>query len=98
MVCLGGSYITPLPGYWRSDRYSDNFVKCAYKEACLGGYVVKGNPRNLDEYKKLEHLIPQNNVSLNGICSKEYKGLACSECQPGFAKFGSNLMVSYLIQ
>lgn len=37
MNCLGGSAISPNPGYWRSDKLSDNFVKCENYDACLGG-------------------------------------------------------------
>jgi len=35
-TCEGGSKIYPRPGYWRSSRYSENFLACYNEEACLG--------------------------------------------------------------
>lgn len=40
MVCMGGSFVFPKPGYWRSDYFSDNFVKCPNPDACLGGNLT----------------------------------------------------------
>jgi len=28
-------------------------------------------------------------ISLTGFCSEGYEGIACSNCVPGYAKFGS---------
>lgn len=36
--CLGGSNISPIPGYYRYDTNTDIVIKCSdHPEACLGG-------------------------------------------------------------
>ena len=35
--CYNGSYIVPLPGYWRSSNTSENFIECFRAASCLGG-------------------------------------------------------------
>ena len=34
--CFGGEDIGPVPGYWRSDKYSLAFLSCFNSAACLG--------------------------------------------------------------
>mmetsp|Transcript_19933 Transcript_19933/g.3252 ORF Transcript_19933/g.3252 Transcript_19933/m.3252 type:complete len:97 (+) Transcript_19933:269-559(+) len=34
--CLGGSRIFPRSSYWRSGKYSDNFIQCLRPESCIG--------------------------------------------------------------
>ena len=36
-MCMGGSNIYPLPGYWRDSNMTDNFISCFNYDACLGG-------------------------------------------------------------
>lgn len=36
-ICYGGSIVAPLPSYWRSTKYSENFIECPRTAACLGG-------------------------------------------------------------
>jgi len=35
-VCLGGTRIGPLPGYWRNNNMTDDFLTCQVPDACLG--------------------------------------------------------------
>jgi hypothetical protein len=35
-ICTGGSKIGPLPGYWRKNETTSNFIKCFNPSACLG--------------------------------------------------------------
>eukprot|EP01016_Furgasonia_blochmanni_P027692 TRINITY_DN2915_c0_g1_i4.p1 TRINITY_DN2915_c0_g1~~TRINITY_DN2915_c0_g1_i4.p1 ORF type:complete len:788 (+),score=114.56 TRINITY_DN2915_c0_g1_i4:64-2427(+) len=40
--CYGGQKIEPKAGYWRFDKFSDNFISCPNKDACLGGGYNQG--------------------------------------------------------
>lgn len=37
-LCLGGSKIAPLPGFWRYDEFTENIIECKNTESCAGGY------------------------------------------------------------
>lgn len=86
MTCLGGDIYFPVEGYWRISETSDNVVQCFNNEACL--YFI-----NLLTW----YLLPQRggqqdsgrDVSLTGFCGAGYHGIACGNCDPGYAKFGS---------
>ncbi|CDW72226.1 UNKNOWN [Stylonychia lemnae] len=43
-ICLGGSHIGPLPGYWRMNVNSSTFIKCRQEKACLGMIDPNNNP------------------------------------------------------
>ena len=34
-ICLGGTKIGPLPGYWRKSNMTDDFIACKKPETCL---------------------------------------------------------------
>ncbi|TNV87343.1 hypothetical protein FGO68_gene12842 [Halteria grandinella] len=41
--CNKGTQIYPLPGYWRSSIYSENFIECLNPDSCLGGIFPMNN-------------------------------------------------------
>lgn len=43
MYCLGGSKIGPEKGYFRLNQTSDIFLKCPFKDSCLGGVFEDGS-------------------------------------------------------
>ena len=35
-------------------------------------------------------------INPSGFCNEEYEGIACSQCVPGYAKFGSKKMFNLI--
>jgi hypothetical protein len=72
-VCLGGSDIGPLPGYWRKSIWTYEFLPCKIPSSCLG------------KSSALPFYAPGNAV---GLCDVEngYYGVLCSACLPGFKR------------
>mgnify|MGYP006950275311 CR=1 FL=1 len=72
-ICLGGSDIGPLPGFWRKSPDTYVFLPCKIPSACLG----KDKTLSMDE--------PGNAV---GLCNVEsgYHGVLCTACLPGFKR------------
>jgi hypothetical protein len=35
-ICYGGFKIVPKKGYWRLNEFSEYFIRCPYKDACIG--------------------------------------------------------------
>lgn len=64
--CYGGSNLTPKPGYWRLNYYSDNFLLCPNSHSCLGYHF-----KNASLY---------NPLMASGECEIGYKGVLCAEC------------------
>ena len=44
-ICNGGKDIGPLPGYWRKNNRTDNFIGCLYRPACIGMIPPENNPK-----------------------------------------------------
>ena len=44
-ICNGGKDIGPLPGYWRKNNRTDNFIGCLHRPACLGMIAPDFNPK-----------------------------------------------------
>ena len=44
-ICNGGKDIGPLPGYWRKNNKTDNFIGCLHRPACLGMIAPEFNPK-----------------------------------------------------
>jgi hypothetical protein len=40
-TCYGGSFVSPIPGYWRSSNVSENFIPCPNSPMCLGGNITQ---------------------------------------------------------
>ena len=75
-LCLGGSKIGPLPGYWRMNSSSDIVMACDYPDACLGN-----DPNHNHQYISLDP---------TGQCNVIYKGNMCKKCVDGYGKIDSS--------
>jgi hypothetical protein len=75
-ICLGGTNIGPIAGYWRSNNLTSNFIQCLYPPACLGMLPPDYNPiGNCD--KGYEGILCSE-CSSGFTRSREYQ---CSECR-----------------
>ena len=72
-VCLGGSDIGPIAGYWRKSIDTYFFIPCKMKSSCLG------------KDPKLDFTVPGNAVGLCAV-EKGYYGVLCTACMPGFKR------------
>ncbi|CDW74982.1 UNKNOWN [Stylonychia lemnae] len=73
-ICLGGSNIGPLPGFWRKSNQSKNFITCPNYAACLGMVPPQNNPIGscASGYQGILCSICEEGFSRDGesICSK----------------------------
>jgi len=76
--CWGGANIGPAPGYWRTNRDSDEFHQCTIKEACLGATSLE----NKDEHGECDSAAGYEGI-LCGSCAKDHILTAeytCTKC------------------
>ena len=72
--CYGGSNLTPKKGYWRFNKNSKIFFKCAISESCLGENRIE-NTKNI--------YLP---MLATGECKLGHCGITCQICQNGYGK------------
>ncbi len=70
--CFGGSFITPLPGFYRKSNISNNVVPCINSFACLG-YT---NSYSINE-----------SFLVHGLCEIGNEGVLCFYCSRNYGKY-----------
>ena len=70
--CFGGSFITPLPGFYRKSNISNNVVPCFNLFACLG----YNDSSRVDE-----------NILVHGLCEIGNDGVLCFYCSRNYGKY-----------
>ena len=75
--CIGGSFITPLRGYYRKSNISIDVVPCLNSFVCLGNEDIQ------DSANESNH---DNNI-IHGKCLKGNEGALCFYCKQGFGKY-----------
>lgn len=99
-ICLGGDRLMPLLGYWRSDKYSMNFLRCNNDDNCVPSnitfYYDLLSAKNNDEYMKLINELSRKEVYeiYTGVCTEGYEGPICDVCSEGYGKMGKTKCVS----
>lgn len=99
-ICLGGDKLMPLPGFWRSDKYSMNFIRCNDDDNCIPSNITFYNDlisaKNQDEYLKSISELNENGVYeiYTGVCKEGYEGPICDVCGEDYGKMGKTKCVS----
>lgn len=75
--CLGGSQITPLPGFYRYSNYSVRVVPCFNPESCIGNVILNSSECNSSCSEQIQ---------IHGACSAGNVGPLCSICEENFGK------------
>ena len=80
--CFGGTYITPLPGFYRYSNESTNVVECGNKDSCLGmaAMVILEN----------QSIVNYNQSHVHGFCKDGSMDTLCFYCKSGFGKYNKN--------
>ena len=78
--CMGGSYITPLPGFFRKTSISTNVVPCPDPESCLG---------------YLENQNSSDPSLIHGFCAPGSFGPVCFYCDMAFGKYQNQDVCSH---
>jgi len=78
--CLGGSFITPLAGYYRKSFTSTNVVECFAHKSCLG-FIETTNFTDPS--------------LINGACQPGSFGPVCFYCDPIYGKYNNRDSCSY---
>lgn len=80
----------PDATYWRLNNNKGAFIKCLNAESCLGAVlsdVQKTDIPNMECGKlSLSADDYDGSFCVTGWCHKNYMGILCSKCKPGFAK------------